>query len=199
MAKKSNDTFSPEMLRILKIFGIGSLVFVLIMSFFNERRANNSGKEESPMRITDAERLYFKNVRAAYYDIEDRKDAKMTIYRYGKRTKTVDSPSIELSILINRVKDEAYIFVESNIQEPPLTIRWHSLDEENKGGELVFKGGDKFQHLAFIEELYPLLLENTSFDLRYNGEYFPILGEESGKDAFKITIIDYFKLINKSK
>ena len=87
MGNRSHDTFSPEMLRILKIFGVGSLVFVFIMSFFNERRANNSGQEDSPMSIGDADRLYFKNVRAAYYDVEERKDARMTIYRHGKREK----------------------------------------------------------------------------------------------------------------
>jgi hypothetical protein len=199
MAKKSNDTFSPEMLRILKIFGIGSLVFVLIMSFFNERRANNSGKEESPMRITDADRLYFKNVRAAYYDIEDRKDAKMTIYRHGKRAKTEEVVSVGLSILLNRVKDEAYIFVEYTSEALPLKIRWSNLEEKNREGELVFEGGDKYSHFAFVEELYPLLLENTILELWHEGKYVPILEGEVDKDALRITIIDYYKLINNPK
>lgn len=199
MANKQNDTFSPEMKRILKIFGIGSLVFVLIMSFFNERRANNSGKEESPMSITDADRLYFKNVRAAYYDIEDRKDAKMSIYRHGKRANTEEVISVGLSILLNRVKDEAYIFVESTTEALPIKIRWSNLEEESRNGELVFEGGDKYSHFAFVEELYPLLLENIILELWHEGKYVPILEGEVDKDALRITIIDYFKLINNPK
>jgi hypothetical protein len=199
MTGKSNDTFSPEMLKILKIFGIGSLVFVLIMSFFNERRANNSGKEESPMSITDADRLYFKNVRASYYDIEDRKDAKMTIYRYGKKRASADSIGIGLSILVNKVKDEAYIFVDNSSKDLPTKLRWSIVGQEDKKGELVFEGGDKFQHLDFVEKLYPLLLENTFFELWHNGGFTPVLQEEYQKEALKITITDYFKLINNPK
>lgn len=199
MTNKSNDTFSPEMVKILKIFGIGSLVFVLIMSFFNERRANNSGKEDSPMSITDADRLYFKNVRAAYYDIEDRKDAKMTIYRHGKRAKSEFGPTIGISILLNRVKDEAYIFVESTSEALPIKIRWSNLEEENRKGELVFEGGDKFKHLAFAEELYPLLVEQNSFELWHEGKYVPTLDGVNDKDALRITITDYYKLINNPK
>lgn len=199
MVNKSNDTFSPEMIRILKIFGIGSLLFVLVMSFFNERRANNSGKEESPMSISDADRLYFKNVRATYYDIEDRKDAKMTIYRYGKRAKTEEIVSVGLSILLNRVKDEAYIFVESTSGEFPIKIRWTNVENKSKNGELVFEGGDKYSHLAFVEELYPFILENTLLELWHEGRYIPILEGDVDKDALRITITDYYKLINKPK
>jgi hypothetical protein len=199
MAKKQHDTFSPEMLKILKIFGIGSLLFVFVMSFFNEKRANNSGKAESPMSIGDADRLYFKNVRAAYYDIEDRKDAKMTIYRYGKRAKIEEVLSIELSILLNRVKDEAYIFVESSSGEFPIKIRWSNLEQKDRNGELVFEDGDKFQHLGFVEKLYPLLVENTSFELWNDGKFTPILVDDNEKEALLITVKDYFKLINSSK
>ncbi len=199
MTKKQHDTFSPEMLKILKIFGIGSLLFVFFMSFFNEKRANNSGKEESPMSIGDADRLYFKNVRAAYYDIEDRKDARMTIYRYGKRANIEEVLSIELSILLNRVKDEAYIFVESSPGEFPIKIRWSNLEQNERKCELVFEGGDKFQHLGFVEKLYPLLLENTSFELWHEGKFTPILVDDNEKDALRITAKDYFKLINNPK
>ncbi len=151
------------------------------------------------MSITDADRLYFKNVRAAYYDIEDRKDAKMTIYRHGKRANTEDVISVGLSILLNRVKDEAYIFVESTTEALPIKIRWSNLEEESRNGELVFEGGDKYSHFAFVEELYPLLLENTILELWHEGKYVPILEGEVDKDALRITIIDYYKLINNPK
>ena len=55
----TKDSFSPEMIKIYKIFGLGSLLFVLLLSFFNERRANNSGEEKPLMRITDSDRLIF--------------------------------------------------------------------------------------------------------------------------------------------
>uniref|UniRef100_UPI003593D7D6 hypothetical protein n=1 Tax=Aquiflexum sp. TaxID=1872584 RepID=UPI003593D7D6 len=155
--------------------------------------------EDSPMSMGDAERLYFKNIRAAYYDVEVRRDAKMTIYRLGKRAKTEDSMTLGLSIILNRVKNEAYIFVESTSEDLPLKIRWSNPDQENINGELVFVGGDKYKHLAFVEEFYPLLTENAKFELWDEDKYITILDEENDKDALRITINDYYKLINNPK
>ncbi|MFD2200512.1 hypothetical protein [Shivajiella indica] len=191
----SKDSLSPEMIKILKIFGIGSLLLVFLLSFFNERRANNSGEEASLMRITDADRLFFKNIRAPYYDIEGRSDAKMTIYKYGKRFESDLRPVLNLSIIINQVKDEAYIYLEFPVEESPIRILWENKENE-KSGELEFHNGDKHAHLEFVEGLNPLLEENTKFQLWYNNEWVPILEEEKEREALKTPIADYFRMIN---
>lgn len=84
MASQHDKIMTPELIKIIKIFGISSLVLVLLLSIFNERRANSSGSDSTIMRVALAERLFFKNVRASFYDIEGHREAKMTIYRFGK-------------------------------------------------------------------------------------------------------------------
>lgn len=191
----SKDSLSPEMIRILKIFGLGSLLFVLLLSFFNEKRADNSGDEKSMMRITDADRLFFKNLRAVHYDVEGRDDAKITIYRHGKRIKNPTSPQINLAILINRIKDEAYIFVEPFPEELPLQLKWQ--DENNgKEGELSFYGGDTFAHYDFVSNLIPLLDENIKVKMAVDDSWQPVLEEV---DVLKTTIKDYYRLTNNPK
>lgn len=198
MATSSNDTFSPEMIRILKIFGLGSVLFVLLLSFFNERRANNTGEEPNPMGVADQDRLFFKNMRAAYYDVEGREDAKINIYRYGKRIKGEDVPNLNLSILLNRIKDEAYIFVEPNPENLPLHLKWKH-ESLADSGELIFQGGDKFAHYDFVRKLYPLLEENLIWE-RIDGTLpTPILEEETARETLKITIRDYDRLTNNPK
>lgn len=198
MAKNNKETLSPELIRLLKIFGIGSLVFVLVMSFFNEKRANNSGKEPSPMRMTDAERLYFKNVRSPYYDIENRRDAKMTVYRHGKRSKDTNSPTLVFSIIINQLNDEAYIFLEPNFEELPFNVKW-SIPEKNQEGEITFEGGDKFAHFEFAQKITPLLLENAIFEVQVKESRIPLWVDEKEKNTVMVTIEDYQKLIGKIK
>ena len=198
MPKNKKESFSPELIRLLKIFGIGSLVFVLVMSFFNEKRANNSGKEPSPMRMGDAERIFFKNVRAAYYDIENRKDAKMTIYRHGKRKKDTNLPNLVFSIILNQGTDEAYIFLEPDFAEFPIHLKW-SHPDKNLEGEITFEGGDKFAHFEFAQKIAPLLLENVYFEIRKSDGWTPLWVDEKEKNAVLITIEDYQKLINYSK
>lgn len=195
MAKNNKDTLSPELIRLLKIFGIGSLVFVLVMSFFNEKRANNSGKEPRPMRMTDPERIYFKNVRSAYYDIEIRRDAKMTVYRHGKRSKDPNRPTLVFSIILNQLSDEAYIFLEPNFEELPIHLKW-SIPEKNQEGEITFEGGDKFAHFEFAQKITPLLLENAIFEILVKESWRTLWRDEKEKNAVMVTIEDYQKLIN---
>lgn len=198
LAKNNKDTLSPELIRLLKIFGIGSLVFVLVMSFFNEERANNSGKESSPMRMTDAERIYFKNVRSAYYDIEIRRDAKMTVYRHGKRAKNTEEPTLVFSIILNQVNDEAYIFLEPNFEDLPIRLKW-LVPEKNQEGEITFEGGDKFAHFEFAQQITPLLIDNATFEVWQIDNWEPLWADEKEKNAVMVTIEDYQKLIGKTK
>lgn len=189
-----NDTLSPEMLKIIKIFGIGSLALVFILSFFNEKRANNSGKEASVLSITDAERLYFKNIRSLYYDLEGRDDAKMSVYRYGKRVQEADHPLLNLSLLINRVKDEAYIYIEPSSDLSSFSLRATVNDQTDT---LEFTSGDKFVHFYFVERLYSFLIENAYFELLIDEVWVPVLEDEKERDGLRIPIKDFYRLINK--
>ena len=56
----NKDQMGQEMVRLLKIFGLTSLGLVLLLSLFNERRANNSGVDPT-FRISDPGMLFFKN------------------------------------------------------------------------------------------------------------------------------------------
>ncbi|MCH7413468.1 hypothetical protein MM213_08230 [Belliella sp. R4-6] len=191
-----SDSLTPEMIKILKIFGLGSILFVLMLSFFNEKRANNSGKEDSILSITDAERIYFKNVRGLYYDIEGRDDAKMTVYRFGKRLIESESPLINLAILINRVKDEAYIYVEPSWDTNYFKLRITLDDEVNT---FDFKSGDKLSHFEFVNRIYPFLRENAYFEVWKDDKWIPILENEKEIDALKTPISDFYRLINNPK
>jgi hypothetical protein len=195
MPSTTNDTFSPEMIRILKIFGLGSILLVLILSFFNDRKANNSGDESNLMRITDADRLYFKNIRAPYYDLEGRDDAKINIYRYGKRIKKSENPIINLSILLNRIKNEAYIFVEPAPETLPFVLKWKN-ETHLDSGKLAFYGGDKIAHFDFVMKLNMLMQDEIRFELEQEENTLPILKTEKEREALAITMKDYFRMVN---
>jgi len=188
------------MMSLFKIFGISSLIFVFIISFFNEKRPITVD-QDSYLAIDDASRLYFKNVRQPYYDREGRRDAKMNIYRLGKRIVNEDEPILNIAIVINRVKDEAYLYVEPSgvfEEEEVIFIKWVS-ENEMDSGELVFKSGDRYDHYSFVEKLYPLLLANATFQVKIDGEWYLLFQEQRARDAFRITSFDYFRLIGREE
>ncbi|KEO73586.1 hypothetical protein [Anditalea andensis] len=193
MSKKNK--IDPEMMSLFKIFGISSILFVILISFFNDKSPNTSN-ENNLLAIDDASRLYFKNVRQPYYDVEGRTDAKMNIYRLGKRVKSENDPILNIAIIINRIKDEAYLYVEPSAvfdNETIIKIKWISENKE-VDGELDFRSGDRYDHYGFVEDLYPLLLSNASFTTEIAGKRHPILSEGRERDAFRITAFDYYRL-----
>jgi len=188
------------MMSLFKIFGISSLVMVLFISLFDFKRPT-IGEERSIMAINDASRLYFKNVRQLYYDREIRDDAMMNVYRFAKREIDEKQPLLNLSIIINRLKDEAYVFLEPSVifeGEGSIQLRWLS-EDKIRSGSIEFIDGDRFDHYSFVEKIYPLLVEEASFEVHLNGDWYPILKEQKERDAFRITSFDYFRLTGREE
>ncbi|MEP2298333.1 MAG: hypothetical protein ABJI21_18640, partial [Algoriphagus sp.] len=115
--QKSNDILSPELVKILKIFGLISIGLILILSFFNTKRANNTG-DDLTFRISPSSRLYFLNVRAIRYDREIRSDAGMLLFRHGNRSVSPTEPLLNLVLILNSRKEEAYLYLE------PESVDW---------------------------------------------------------------------------
>lgn len=193
MAKK-DPVLTPELVKILKIFIFSSLGLVLVLSFFNEYRANNSG-EDRTFRMNDSNRLYFLNVRSIHYDREIRRDAGMTLYRHGKRLQSETNPTLDLIILLNSVKDDAYIYFELNNADWPIQI---SVEKDGATQVFDFSNGNNVTHFELLQKLKPLILANSKFELISSGKTTPLWTEEKEKDAVKFVVQDYFRLLNQT-
>lgn len=188
--------FTPELIKIIKIFGLLSIGIVFVFSFFNDYRADNTG-EAGQSHITDASRLYFKNMRQYYYDVEKKDEAKLDIFRYGKRLKDENRPFINLSIIISRIKDKAFIYLEPSEllnDEKEIQVRWENLENGNTG-TLSFIPGDRHSHFDFVARLAPLIEDGTRFQVKIDSDWQTILDSEKERYAFTVTAEDYFRLI----
>lgn len=186
-----DPVLSPDLVRILKIFIFSALGLVLVLSFFNERRANNSG-EDRTFRVTDANRLYFQNVRSIYYDREIRRDAGMTLFRHGKRLQSDTVPTLDLVILLNPVNENAFIYFELKNADWPIQIR-----SKSEGIEQVFEfaNGNNTDHFNLLRKLKPAIDQSSDFELIVGGKTHPIWSEEKEKSAIKSVVEDYFRLL----
>jgi hypothetical protein len=196
MTRKQKDGFDPELLKILRIFGIASLSFVLILSFFNEKRADNTG-EDPTFRITDASRIYFGNIRRAYYQVEGKQGAGLDIYRLGKRVVDSTQNVLNLAIVMNRSRNTAYLYVEPHGRlenQNPLEIRW-KLSDTREGGTISFSFGDRHSHLVFVKEIISKLEKEAGFEAKLDDAWVSILENETERKAFMTTAKDYFRLV----
>lgn len=191
---KTDTILTPELIKIIKIFGIASISLVLVLSFFNDKRANNSGEDDT-FRMADSDRIYFLNMRGSYYDRENRTDAGMTLYRHGKRQISDSKPGLDLLIILNSQKDEAYLYLEPLNLDWPINIR---VSAKNQTKELNLANGNKFDHLAHIEKLKPWIEADVTFDIFFNEKWIPIWDTPKEKEVLKTILEDYFRLLNRT-
>jgi len=196
MAQKpqTDPILTPELIKIIKIFGIASIALVFVLSFFNEKRANNRG-EDATFRMADSNRLYFLNVRASYYDRENRTDAGMTLFRHGKTQVSDSIPVLDLLIILNSQKDEVYLYLEPKNFDWPIKIR---ASAELKSEEFTLDNGNKFDHKSHVDKLKPWIEETASFELWHSDAWIPIWASSKEKEVLKTILNDYFRLLNQA-
>lgn len=189
-----DPVLTPELIKILKIFIFSSFGLVLIFSFFNTYRADNTGQDRT-FKVSDADRLYFLNVRSIYYDREVRSDAGMTLFRHSKRMKSDSWPSFDPVIILNPIKDDGYIFFELQHLEYPVSLQASS-DQDSLSIE--FSNGNNQDHLKLMNQLKTWIDANYQIVLKKGSQSFPLWSTEKEKDVFKTIAEDYFRLINQA-
>lgn len=193
MAKpiNSDPTLTPELAKIIKVFGLLSIALVVFFSFFNDRRANNTG-QNGTFRMSSSARMYFSNVRGINYDREFRRDAGMQIFRNKDLKIEGKKPNLSLILILNPAKDEAYIYLEPINSDWPLSLRWKS---ENGPEDHVFENGNKSDHLSYLEILRPAIVNSREIELQTIDGWIPIWSSPKEKEAIKTILEDYKNLI----
>lgn len=189
-----DPVLTPELIKILKIFIFSSFGLVLVFSFFNTYRADNTGQDRT-FKVSDAEKLYFLNVRSIHYDRELRRDAGMTLFRHGKRMRSDSLPTFEPMILVSPIKDEAYIFFELLNAEYPISL--YTLSDKDSTS-VEFSNGNNQDHLKLMNQLKPWIEANYQIVLKKGNKSFPLWFNEEEKEVFKTIAEDYFRLINQA-
>ena len=192
MAKpiKSDSILTPELIKIIKVFGLVSVVLVVFFSFFNERRANNTGQDQA-FRMSSSARMYFSNVRGINYEREVRRDAGMQIFRNKAFGDKDDNLNLSLILILNPGKDEAYIYLEPINLDWPITIRLKSTN----GLEIhAFENGNKSDHLRYCKILQAAIEGSDQIELQIDEGWIPIWTSQKEKEVIKAILEDYKNL-----
>jgi hypothetical protein len=187
--------FTPDLIKVLKIFLGSALGLVLLLSFFDGYRANNTGKDRS-FKVADADKLFFVNLRSIHYDRELRSEAKMELFRHGKRRKFDTIPSFFPAILLPSKTKEAYLFFELEGADYPIQIQVILGDEVI---QIPFDLSGNTAHKSLGEQLWPLLQQQASFKMLVEGKEYPLWQTESDKEVLKTVLTDYFRILNQAQ
>jgi hypothetical protein len=194
---KNKDQMGVEMFRLLKIFGTASLCLVFFLSFFNEKRANNSGTEKT-FRITDASRIFFNNIRRASYNRKANNDAKMDVFRLDIDEEEVSQNRMDLDLILNRKKNAAYLYLNPQGEfknEENLLIRCRDETWANKGA-MEFSGGNRYDHLSAAKRIAGWLEDEFLVEIQLEDEWVALFTTEKERKAFRTTYRDFMELIS---
>lgn len=173
----------------------------LVFIFFSILMSCNPVKDKKVDQTTigfqtdESSKLFFKNVRRSYYEVEAMEEAKLEIYRLKSRVKESQSPLLNLSIVNNWRYDEAYILLEPNEAAGSITdlqVQWESQD--GSSGTIIPEGGNKKSQLDFAAKIYEHIQDGDSLFLLKGNEKLELLKETKEREAFRITMFDYFRL-----
>jgi hypothetical protein len=184
--------FTPDLIKVLKIFLGSAFAIVLLLSFFDGYRADNTGKDRS-FQVADADKLFFLNLRSIHYDRELRQQAEMELFRHGKRQVSPTMPSFFPAILIPSKKQEAYLFFELEGGDYPIQIQ---VMDQGKETQLSFDLAGNAAHKTLAEQLWPFLQREASFTWEVNGRKLPLWTNESEQEVLKTVLTDYFRILN---
>ncbi|GAB5552226.1 MAG: hypothetical protein Sapg2KO_18170 [Saprospiraceae bacterium] len=176
------------------------LLLVSLSTCQNKKAQEYLSTEQSTFFVNDASHLYFKNVRAYYYNEKPgpgpNTAERMNLYRLRKFSDTSDRPILYPIIVDNWIKDEAYLFIEGNDYnrgfKNPLTVL---AIEANDTTTLELTRPTMDMQLTFTESLATSLEAGQELlVLDSTGTAVPIFTNKQDQLNFLTTIKDYKKL-----
>lgn len=198
MAKISshNDPSQKEMFRLLKIFGLASLALVLILSFFDGHRANNSGINPS-FSIKDAGLLFFYNVRRIDYQTRRMPEANLEIYTHNSFSQDSTVNALLMNIIINKNNRTAFLYLKPqgnyHNQELLLMRNGNLLQPDSL---TVLPGTlDRNTHLENAKIISQWLQQEADkVEILSDGKWMSLCEDKNERQAFLHTLNDFLKI-----
>ena len=180
---------------MLKSFLTGLILIILSLPGCKIDHDKRVDRVKFQFETGDDSELFFRNVRQLYYDRKS-PDGTWQAYRFSDRYRGNDRPVILPVIVINWLKDEAYLLIETNemlgeedylevIITDSVTSKSDTLILNQRGRERMLESGSR---------LYEAIQANQKIEVRSKGKFLPLLKEDIDRETFRVTMSDYYRL-----
>lgn len=176
------------------------LLFALISACTSDadKKINAEGLE---FLTTDESELYFKNVRQSEYDLVEMESASINIFRPKSRTIDADYPLLTLAITHNWKVDRCYLFLEPSESIPKESFSLIIKDEKTgEKSEMKYSTEDHINDKSkVVVDLYTAIQDGKKIFWVDGSNEVEILDKQVDRESFRITALDYFKMIGALK
>lgn len=186
-----------EFISMIKIASAFILATCLITACSIDRD-KQVAREKITFTTTDDSEIFFKNMRASYYEKEERKETYWEIYRSEDLYADTSDYAIKAAIVINILEDQAYLLIEpgQRLSELNEIIIYAYDSETSKEQQIILGIPNKEAMLEFGTQLYEALRDKKTLTLKVNDQSIPVLDDPEKREAFRRTLADYYRLTN---
>ena len=137
---------------------------------------------------TDPSELFFKNVRQSDYELEERTEARMNVFRISPSTR--GSLGLYPAIIHHWALDKAYVWLEPGSTLP----QQFELDIQlpSSAKKLRFDGKSPMNHAEVATEIFHAILDNGTISIE-GRELMPAGSPD--RENFRIVLNDYYRLV----
>lgn len=198
---------------------INTLFFKVVSLFFIFTSCSRIYKQEvsednfqSEMNASD--QIVFNNTRQIFYDVSSVGENAMTTFKKKNRLIDAKKPILNLSIVRDNKNRQAFIYFDLNDffeDKMYFEILWESAKStpeqpeqakqvnQPKSGKYIFNGEKKENHFRLATQIRNAMMENKQLFIikknNNNQEKIPILVTEEEKNIFRITMVDFYRLV----
>ena len=164
-------------------------LLISLLLFFSCVPDKNEKVDLTALRFStsDASELYFKNVRESYYNVEDREDQGIKIYRFEDWNYDANYPLIDLQIVYNWRNDNAFVMASPNayfLEGDFIQINSDSLK---------FEISNMKDQLEFSSRIYNAIVSEQEMLLLSSGSS-SFMSKSEDRENFKILMYDFYRL-----
>ncbi|MCC5943676.1 MAG: hypothetical protein JJT94_01975 [Bernardetiaceae bacterium] len=190
--------------RSMLFYGFIALLFVGLITACNPDKEKKINPEDVRFRSTYQSRLFFKNTRSLSYNVEELSQLKWEIFRYQDRSLDSTKAIINLAIVNDWKEERAYIIVEPNdfIKNKADKLELKNLEILWKDNTLGIQGripypmrAPKEEQFEFAARVYNLIVEGRELYICIGETEYPFLHQKNEAEAFRITLMDFYRLV----
>ncbi len=164
---------------------------------------------QSEMNASD--QIFFTNTRQIFYDVNSVGENAMTTFKKKNRLIDAKKPILNLAIVRDNKNRQVFIYFDLNDffeDKMYFEILWESTVDtkttstqvkQPKSGKYIFNGEKKENHFRLATQIRNAMMDKKQFFIIRNNknkqEKIPILTTEQEKDVFRITMVDFYRLV----
>ena len=190
---------SVSYMRPFTTFLLLPLLFALILSGCERHKEVGIDKDSPQFDMQDSNKLFFRNMRQSYYDLEEMKAAKMEVFRISERDTSGRAPVLQVKIVQHWSQDKAYAMIEPHALfegMDTLKVSWADTASNTQGQYIFPVAAPQPVHYRFASEIYSSIQAGHQLKIELPKGPQPLFPTSDSREPFRKTMVDFYRLVS---